>query len=130
VKSGVTSVTVNGWDTQRTILLIEYSGANTSTPLDTGSTSNCSNTGTTATSNSITTGTANEVLIGYFFNQDNSQVFTLGSGYSNMINQSAWSWGIEVGSEDRFVTSTGTYTTSAGGVSNGQVWCAFIMGFK
>ena len=68
--------------------------------------------------------------MGYFFNQDNTQAFTLGSGYSNMVNQSEAGWGIEAGTGNRFVTSTGSYTTSAGGVSDGQTRCAFIMGFK
>jgi IPT/TIG domain len=102
--SNTVTVTFNqtaGWPN---VNVLEYSGLDTASPLDVAATA--SGSGMTANSGSATTTSANELIVGA---GNPSGVFTAaGSGFRNRIINSFG--GI---SEDRIVTSTGSYNATA-----------------
>jgi hypothetical protein len=102
--SNTVTVTFNQTAGFPNVNALEYSGLDTASPLDV--TSTASGSGTTANSGSATTTSANELIVGV---GNPSSVFTAaGSGFSNRIINSFG--GI---SEDRIVTSTGSYNATA-----------------
>jgi len=110
--SNTVTVTFNkaaGWPN---INVMEYSGLDTATPLDV--VSSASGSGTTANSGSATTTSATELIVGA---GNPVTTFTAaGSGFSNRIINSFG--GI---SEDKIVTSTGSYNATATMTSGGWI---------
>ena len=117
--SNTVTVTFNqaaGWPN---VNVMEYSGLSTTSPLDV--TATASGTGTTANSGSATTTAANELIVGA---GNPVTAFTAaGSGFSNRIINSFG--GI---SEDKIVTSTGSYNATATMTSGG--WIMQMATFK
>jgi hypothetical protein len=110
--SNTVTVTFNqkaGWPN---VNVLEYSGLDTSSPLDVVATA--SGNGTTANSGSATTTSASELIVGA--GNPTSVFKAAGSGFSNRIINSFG--GI---SEDEIVTSTGTYRATATMTSGGWV---------
>jgi RHS repeat-associated protein len=101
----------------------DYSGLDTSSPLDTYST----NTGlsvTTGTSGNLTTTNANDLLFG-FFHSDNGVTNTAGTGYTPRTFSGD---GYPLG-EDKYVTSTGTYSATMS-FSLAADYVGFLVAFK
>jgi len=106
IASGTNTVTVtfNGTASYPNLNMLEYSGLDTASPLDVSAAATGS--GTTANSGSATTTSANELIIGA--GNPSSAFNSAGSGFSSrVINPYG---GI---SEDKIVTSTGSYNATA-----------------
>jgi hypothetical protein len=114
IAGGSNTVTVKfnqtaGWPN---VNVLEYSGLDTANPLDVKAAA--TGTGTTANSGSATTTSANELIVGA--GNPTSSFTAAGSGFSNRIINSFG--GI---SEDKIVSSTGSYNATATLTSGGWV---------
>ncbi len=117
--SNTVTVTFNQTASFPNINILEYSGLDQTSPLDV--TASAVGSGTTANSGSATTTSANELIVGA---GNPTSLFTAaGSGFSNRIINS--DGGI---SEDKVVTSTGSYNATATLTSGG--WVMQMAGFR
>ena len=124
VPSGVTSVTVNNpaHGAGMVVNVVQYSGVATSSPLDVSSDPGHTVTGTSPyASGSVTTTQASELLVGYVINLSANDTITGTSGWSAATANTITSSGTTVGTQDRIVSSTGSYqntgTSSSGALS-------------
>jgi hypothetical protein len=121
IASGSNTVTVkfNQAASYPDVRILEYSGLNTSTPLD--GKAAASGSGTTANSGAATTTSANELIFGA---GTTGTAFTAaGSGFVNrMINLFGNI------AEDKTVTSTGSYSATA--TTTSSVWVMQVVTFK
>ncbi len=109
--SNTVTVTFSGTVAYPSVRILEYSGLDTSNPLDVGV--GASGTGTTQNSGSLTTTTANDVLVASNYVDDSTTAS--GSGYTQRFITS----GGEL-VEDQIVASTSTY--SATSTQSGADW--------
>ena len=109
IAAGTNSVTVTetGGGGRLRILIHEFSGAATSSPLD--QTSSSTGSGTALDSGSKTTLQNNELIFG-FGAVSVASVFSAGTNFTTRVNVNSGS-SASVGSEDRVVTNTGSYST-------------------
>ena len=105
------------------VRLYDYSGLDTSSPLDASATSN-TGTSVTGTSGMVTTTNANDLLFG-FFHSDNGVTNTVGSGFTG---RTFLADGYPLG-EDQNVASTGSYTATMG-FSGSADYVGFLVAFK
>jgi chitodextrinase len=119
--SNTVTVTFNGGVPFPDIRIAEYSGINTTSPLDVSAVA--TGTGTTADSGSATTTVANELLIGS--NWVTTGTPSAGSGYSSR-QISGWDGDIL---EDRIVSVTGAYNATSP-VSPSGSWIMQMAAFK
>jgi hypothetical protein len=121
IAGGSTTVTVkfNKAASYPDVRILEYSGANTSSPLD--GKAAAAGSGTTANSGAVTTTSANELIFGA--GTTGTQFSAAGSGFVNrMINV----YGNIA--EDKTVTSTGSYNATA--TTGSSVWVMQVVTFK
>ena len=116
-----TTVTLSG-SRYMEVRLYEYSGLDTSSPLDVSATQR---TGTSAigTSGTLTTTNANDLLFG-FFHSDDDVTNTAGAGFTGRIPSSGGLLG-----EDENVGSTGSYSATMS-FSGSADYVAFLVAFK
>jgi hypothetical protein len=104
IKGGADTATVTlSGSTYMEVRLYEYSGLDTSSPLDASATPHTGNNSVTGTSVVLTTTNENDLLFG-FFHSDNDVTNTAGSGFTGRI----FSVSDSPLGEDRVVTSTGS----------------------
>jgi len=129
-ESRTVTVTVSDSNSVLGLQIYEYSGIDTSSPLD--QTSSATGTSTSPSSGSVTTTQANELLIaGMIIRTETSY-----SGWTNSFNEQ-FDFQFEVGQTyvrtyagaDRVVTATGTYSTTATTAASGA-WRGQIATFK
>lgn len=109
-----------------TVLVMEYSGADTSAPLDTSATSS-STTSTTVTSNSFTTTAANEVLVACAQVASVSVAWSAGSGYTKRYPSSGNT--VVIG-EDNIVSSVQTGVTATATTTGANNKTIIVATFK
>lgn len=131
--SGLTTVTLSISGAAATLRFAahEYSGIATSTPLDQNTRQTYSvAAGGTADSGNVTTTQADELLFGYVEEADGATGFTAGTNYTKR-EELIVATALKVGTEDRIVAATGTYSASAVLSSNtpsGTIWIATFKG--
>jgi RHS repeat-associated protein len=118
--SNTVTVTFNQTAGFPNVNVLEYSGLSTTSPLDV--TAGATGTGTTANSGSATTTSANELIVG-MGNPTGSGFTAAGSGFTSRIINSFG--GI---SEDKIVTSTGSYNATA--TLNSGTWVMQMAAFR
>jgi hypothetical protein len=113
--SNTVTVTFNTSSSYPDVRIAEYSGVNTTSPLDVTSASSSSANATSSTSGFVTTTNANDLLVGanYVTNTTNSA----GTGYTKRVITSPDGDILE----DRVVTSTGSYSATANTASGAWV---------
>ena len=125
IKGGADTVTVTlSGSKYMEVRLYEYSGLDTSSPLDASATPHTGNNSVTGTSGVLTTTNANDLLFG-FFHSDGTVTNTAGSGFTGRIfSVDDYPLG-----EDRNVTLTDSYsaTMSFSGSAN---YVGFLVAFK
>ena len=122
IKGGAntTTVTLSG-SAYMEMRLYDYSGLDTSSPLDASATPQ-TGTSVTGTSGTLTTSNANDLLFGYF-HSDNDVTNSAGSGFTGRI------LGDDPEGEDRVVTSTGSYSATMS-FSGSADYVGFLVAFK
>ncbi len=103
--------------------LYDYSGLDTSSPLDVSATPQ-TGTSVTGTSGTLTTSNANDLLFG-FFHSDNKVTNTAGSGFTGRTLSAE---GIPL-AEDEYVTSTNSYSATMS-FSGSADYVGFLVAFK
>ena len=121
--SDTATVTLSG-TTYMEVRLYEYSGLDTSSPLDASATPHTGTSVTTGTSGVLTTTNGNDLLFG-FFHSDNSVTNTAGSGFTGRT----FSVGDDLLGEDQDVTSTGSYSATMG-FSGSADYVGFLVAFR
>jgi len=121
--SNVVTATYSGTTTDRTIIVDQYSGCDTTAPLDQYNTG-WGNSDTPTTGN-ITTTAADEVLVAGV-HVYNLGTFTAGTNYTlRTLTDPVPSKGA---SEDRIVSATGTYNATF--LNGSQYWVTIVASFK
>jgi hypothetical protein len=105
------------------VRLYDYSGLDTSSPLDVSATPQ-TGTSVTGTSGTLTTSNANDLLFS-FFHSDNNVTNTAGSGFTGRTLSAE---GIPL-AEDEYVTSTKSYSATMG-FSGAADYVGFLVAFK
>lgn len=100
----------------------EYSGLDTSSPLDVNNGAAIDIFQATCTSNSVTTTSANELIVGACMT-NSSVTFGAGTGYGNLTSQTNVA---AIALEDQIVSSTGTYTASFTGTAGATAGIGII----
>jgi hypothetical protein len=112
--SGATTATCHSTTTDRMALHIwEFSGLNASTPLDLHETFGPSTATSLSFTTAGTTAVANEVITAFFYDRDNNNSLTTGSGYSPSEFSDGGANHNSALSEVKIVSSTGTQTATA-----------------
>lgn len=109
---------------QANIIVREYSGLDTSAPLDQNTINNGIG-GTASSGNTSTTTQANELLIGGLTSL--AGTITVGSGYGNLTSETFSGTTISGYMEDQIVSSTGAYAATFGGPAS--IWICGIATF-
>ncbi len=124
IKGGAntTTVTLSG-SKYMEVHLYDYSGLDTSSPLDASATPQ-TGTSVTGTSGTLTTSNANDLLFG-FFHSDNNVTNAAGSGFTGRTLSAE---GIPL-AEDEYVTSTNSYSATMG-FSGSADYVGFLVAFK
>lgn len=129
ISAGVTTITGNFSTTVYSVVTaLEYSGTDPTSPLDqvTSSTA-ATGTGSTATANSLTTTAPSEVVIGFFWQNDNSGLnFGTSGSYTIRYNGKEFNNGVVNGATDQIVSSISSYAALAacGGSVTWRCWAA------
>jgi hypothetical protein len=127
IKGGANTVTValNGTPASgQDLHVVEYSGADTVSPLD--ATSVGTGTGSTLDSGSVSTSSGNELIFG-FGDLDISGTLTAGNGFVPRTQLTGV--GAAILSEDKYVTSAGLYNATETGSVGGN-WIMMMATFK
>ncbi len=123
IKGGADTATVTlSGSTTLEVFVYEYSGLDTSAPLDVSATPH-TGTSVTGTSGVLTTTNANDLLFA-LFHPDNDVTTTAGSGFTGRVLL-----GSILLAEDQNVTSTGSYSATMGFSGNAD-YVSFLVGFK
>jgi hypothetical protein len=124
IKGGANTTTVTlSASKYMEVHLYDYSGLDTSSPLDASATPQ-TGTSVTGTSGTLTTNNANDLLFG-FFHSDNNVTNAAGSGFTGRTLSAE---GIPLG-EDKYVTSTNSYSATMG-FSGSADYVGFLVAFK
>ena len=124
IKGGAntTTVTLSG-SKYMEVHLYDYSGLDTTSPLDASATPQ-TGTSVTGTSGTLTTSNANDLLFG-FFHSDNNVTNTAGAGFTGRTVSAE---GIPL-AEDKYVTSTNSYSATMSFSGNAD-YVGFLVAFK
>ena len=125
IKGGAntTTVTLSG-SKYMEVHLYDYSGLDTSSPLDASATPQ-TGTSVTGTSGILTTSNANDLLFG-FFHSDNNVTNTAGSGFTGRTLSAEGGYPL---AEDKYVTSTNSYSATMS-FSGSADYVGFLVAFK
>ena len=125
IKGGgnTTTVTLSG-SKYMEVHLYDYSGLDTSSPLDASATPQ-TGTSVTGTSGTLTTSNANDLLFG-FFHSDNNVTNTAGSGFTGRTLSAEGGYPL---AEDKYVTSANSYSATMG-FSGSADYVGFLVAFK
>ena len=125
IKGGAntTTVTLSG-SKYMEVHLYDYSGLDTSSPLDASATPQ-TGTSVTGTSGTLTTSNANDLLFG-FFHSDNNVTSTAGSGFTGRTLSGDGGYPL---AEDEYVTSTNSYSATMS-FSGSADYVGFLVAFK
>jgi hypothetical protein len=105
--------TVTGGTPDMHVHILEISGQSGSPQDATGNTTST----TLSVSTSGATTTANDLVIGFFYDNPNNRTFSAGSGYAALQQTNNSTGGDSAFSEDKTVSSTGVQTATASGNS-------------
>ena len=123
--SNAYTVTLSGLSLYRNMIVVEYSGAKSSSPLDTGSSAHVFLATTSGSSpidfGGVTTTSTNELIVCGLGPDSSSSALTLGSGFGNLVTNNTANY---LASEDRSATTATAYGTT---ISNAQ-WVPFAGG--
>lgn len=125
------TITLSAAATENGVIVREYSGLDTISPLD-QTNSGAGTTGATLSSSATSTTTqANELVVAGGVQTNGTSSWSLGSGYGNLDQKSnAFASNVSVAAEDQTVSSTGTYTGTFGWSGSNGSWCVVIATFK
>lgn len=119
--SNVVQANLSGSATFRRIQVLQYSGADTSSPLDTGNIG--TGTGISLTTSSFTTAAAGVIVAGASSNT--GETYSAGSGFAVRVTN----LGTDTGSEDKVGTAAGAQTAPFA-MNNSGTWWETANGFK
>ncbi len=130
VAGGTTSINVHLSSSQSVRMsILEYSGIDTSSPLDATSTTSASS-GTTLTVPTSSTSAANELIFGFGTTGNNvANSFTAGSGYTIRTSVSCGT-ATCIAAEDQIVSNTTTSANTKFTITNSDAWTDGMATFK